>query len=146
MATALHHDLISPRIDERLRKGELAEVQVDAFREFLDRVDRELLHHPIITDNAYTRWFRDGQATDAELARFVRQFSVFSNQFLVAALLRVINAPSLRQERSAKEILMNELGVIYRKPGASEAPGSRAGVEDKEREGDPELVSTEGTV
>ena len=31
-------------------------------------VDRDLLHHRIITDNAYTRWFRDGQATDAELA------------------------------------------------------------------------------
>ncbi len=94
---------------------ELTEAQVDAFREFLDRVDRDLLHHRIITDNAYTRWFRDGQATDAELAHFVRQFSVFSNQFLVAALLRVINAPTLQQARAAKEILMNELGVIYRR-------------------------------
>ena len=80
----------------------LTEGQVDAFRDFLDRVDRDLLHHRIITDNAYTRWFRDGQATDAELVHFVRQFSVFSNQFLVAALLRVINAPSLQQARAAQ--------------------------------------------
>ena len=67
-----------------------------------------------------------GQATDDELRHFVRQFSVFSNQFLVAALLRVINAPTLQQARSAKEILLNELGVIYRRisPGASpRAPG-----------------------
>ena len=64
----------------------------------------------IITDNAYTRWFRDGQATDAELVHFVRQFSVFSNQFLVAALLRVINAPTLQQARSAKEILHERAG------------------------------------
>ena len=119
MTTATHHDLVSPRIEERLRRGQLTEEQVDDFRDFLDRVDRDLLHHRIITDNAYTRWFRDGQATDAELVHFVRQFSVFSNQFLVAALLRVINAPTLQQARSAKEILMNELGVIYRRTDAS---------------------------
>src|SRR5436309_1152484 len=49
MTTALHHDLLSPRIEERLRAGELSEAQVDAFREFLDRVDRDLFHHRIIT-------------------------------------------------------------------------------------------------
>ena len=116
MSTSVHHEMVSPRIEERLRRGQLTEEQVDAFRDFLDRVDRELFHHRIITDNAFTRWFRDGQASDAELAHFVQQFSVFSNQFLVAALLRVINAPTLQQARAAKEILMNELGVIYRRP------------------------------
>src|SRR5262249_52794636 len=87
------------------------------------------------------------RATDAELAHFVRQFSVFSNQFLVAALLRVINAPTLQQARAAKEILMNELGVIYRRTDGRATPG-QAAVDDesKDREGDPELVSTEGTV
>ncbi len=147
MSTAMHHDLVSPRIEERLRLGQLTEEQVDAFREFLDRVEHDLLHHRIITENAYTRWFRDGQATDAELTHFVRQFSVFSNQFLVAALLRVINAPTLRQARAAKEILMNELGVIYRRTDGPSAP-TRAAVdeESKDQQGDPELVSTEGTV
>jgi len=147
MSTAMHHDLVSPRIEERLRLGQLTEEQVDAFREFLDRVEHDLLHHRIITENAYTRWFRDGQATDAELTHFVRQFSVFSNQFLVAALLRVINAPTLRQARAAKEILMNELGVIYRRTDGPSAP-IRAAVdeESKDQQGDPELVSTEGTV
>jgi hypothetical protein len=147
MTTAMHHDLVSPRIEERQRRGELTEEQVEAFREFLDRVERDLLHHRIITDNAYTRWFRDGQATDAELAHFVRQFSVFSNQFLVAALLRVVNAPTLHQARAAKEILMNELGVIYRRTDSSSAPSRSATDEDsRDREGDPDLVSTEGTV
>jgi hypothetical protein len=147
MTTALHHDLLSPRIEERLRAGELSEAQVDAFREFLDRVDRDLFHHRVITDNAYTRWFRDGQASDAELAHFVQQFSVFSNQFLVAALLRVINAPTLRQARAAKEILMNELGVIYRRTdGPSASLRAVVDEESKDQQGDPELVSTEGTV
>jgi hypothetical protein len=146
MTTALQHDLVSPRIEERLRRGQLSEAQVDEFRDFLDRVDRDLLHHRIITDNAYTRWFRDGLASDAELAHFVRQFSVFSNQFLVAALLRVINAPSLQQARAAKEILMNELGVIYRRTDGKQAPTRAVDEESRDREGDPELVSTEGTV
>ena len=112
---------VSPRIEDRMRRGELSPQQVEEFHGFLQEVDHELLHHPIVLDNAYTRWFQEGRASDAELRHFVQQFSVFSNQFLVAALLRVINAPSLPQARSAKEILLNELGVIYRRtsPGQS---------------------------
>jgi len=146
MTAALRHDLVSPRIEERLRSGDLTSAQVEAFREFLDRVDRDLLHHRIITDNAYTRWFRDGQASDAQFIHFVRQFSVFSNQFLVAALLRVINAPALQQARAAKEILMNELGVIYRRTDGKASLARTDDAATKDREGDPELVSTEGTV
>jgi hypothetical protein len=148
MSTAIPGDLavVSPRIEERLERGELSPDQVERFREFLADVDRGLLHHRIITDNAYTRWFQGGEATDGELRHFVRQFSVFSNQFLVAALQRVINAPSLTQARAAKEILLNELGVIYRKPGRDIPDGAERDDEQKDREGDPELVSTEGTV
>jgi hypothetical protein len=137
---------LSPRIEERLQRGELTQEQVDDFRDFLGEVDREFRHHRIITNNEYTRWFQQGAATDDELRHFIKQFSVFSNQFLVAALLRVINAPSLQQARASKEILMNELGVIYRKQG--QPIGGRNGMseDDKDREGDPELVSTEGTV
>src|SRR5690242_18107758 len=93
---------LSGRIEGRLRRGELTLGQVEDFTDFLGEVDRDLLHHRIITDNAYTRWISRGEATDAELRHFVQQFSVFSNQFLVAALLRVINAPSLAQARAAK--------------------------------------------
>src|SRR5262249_62238132 len=97
-----------------------------------------------VTDNKYTRWFAKGEATDEELKHFIRQFSVFSNRFLVSALLRVIHAPNLEQMRAAKEILMNELGVIYHKPGPANG-AARSGA-DTDREGDPELVSIEGTV
>ncbi|MCS6851088.1 MAG: hypothetical protein NZ700_07975 [Gemmataceae bacterium] len=137
---------LSPRIEERLRNGELTPRQVEQFEHFLAEVDRDFMHHPIIVDNAYTRWFRTGQATDDELRHFVRQFSVFSNQFLIAATLRVINAPTLAQARQSKEILLNELGVIYRRPQGSAGPGTELSEADKDREGDPELVSTEGTV
>src|SRR3954470_1671152 len=106
---------VSERIEERLHNGELTLAQVEDFREFLAAVDRDLLRHRIITNNEYTRWFQAGDVADAELKHFVKQFSVFSNLFLVASLLKVINAPSLQAERAGKEILMNELGVIYRR-------------------------------
>lgn len=140
------HLEISPRIEERLNSGELTARQVDDFREFLGVVDRDFLRHRILTDNLYTRWFQRGDISDAELRHFVKQFSVFSNQFLVAALLRVINAPTLQQARAAKEILMNELGVIYNKARTSKGAAAALTEEDMDREGDPELVSTEGTV
>ena len=137
---------LSPRVEERLRRGELSEREVDDFRDFLAQVDRELMHHRIITNNEYTRWFQAGEATDEELRHFIRQFSVFSNQFLVAALLKVINAPSMQQERASKEILLNELGVIYHKAGGGTTIRGSLTEEDKDRQGDPDLVSTEGTV
>jgi hypothetical protein len=150
MATVTHGAslVISPRVEERLSRGELSSRQVEVFQDFLHAVDQDLLHHRIVIDNDYTRWFQGGLATDDELRHFVRQFSVFSNQFLVAALLRVINAPTLQQARSAKEILLNELGVIYRRvaPGGEPSRAPILSDEAKDHEGDPELVSTEGTV
>ncbi|MDB5313613.1 MAG: hypothetical protein JWO38_7815 [Gemmataceae bacterium] len=137
---------ISDRVQARLRAGELTQAQVDRFRDFLGEVDRELMHHPIILQNPYTSWFQHGDVSDDELRAFVQQFSVFSNDFLVAALLRVINAESLEQAHASKEILLNELGVIYRKGDKVVGERSSLNPEDKDREGDPDLVSTEGTV
>jgi hypothetical protein len=140
---------LSPRIQERLRQGDLTSTQVDNFQDFLAAVDRAFLHHPIINHNAYTHWFSEGSATDPELQHFIKQFSVFSNQFLVAALLKVINSPTLRQSRASREILLNELGVIYRKLGQNTNAVTHTKddtEDDTDREGDPALVSTEGTV
>ena len=146
LATVAGGLTISSRIEERLHRGELTQNQVDEFRDFLTKVDRDFLQHPIITSNAYTHWFRDGTATDEELRHFIRQFSVFSNQFLVAALLKTINSPTLQQSRATREILLNELGVIYRKSGQLSGGNIAQTEEEKDQEGDPELVSTEGTV
>ena len=138
--------LVSDRIWKRLNQGELAQQQVDDFQDFLQQVEHDFLQHPIITSNAYTGWFQAGNATDDQLRHFIRQFSVFSNQFLIAALLKVINAPSLQQSRASREVLLNELGVIYRKLEGTNNPQPAKTDEEKDREGDPEVVSTEGTV
>src|SRR5579883_3020260 len=140
------HLTVSPRIQERLQRGILTRSQVDDFEMFLHQVDRDFLQHPIITQNAYTQWFQHGDATDEELRHFIQQFSVFSNQFLVAALLKVINSPTLQQSRASREILLNELGVIYRRLEGVIAAQSSQTDEEKDQQGDPEVVSTEGTV
>ena len=114
------------------------------FEAFKNTIEQKFMGHPVVTRNAYTAWFARGDMPLDHLRRFTVQFSVFSNQFLLAALNRVINADTLHSARESKEILMNELGVIYNKGGSGAA--SDAATADKDKEGDPALVSTEGTV
>jgi len=69
---------------------------------------------------------------------------VFSNLFIIAQLQKVMNADSLEAMHASKEILVNELGVIFRpKKGREKKPTD--GVQWDEVS-DPELVSAEGTV
>lgn len=114
------------------------------FEAFKQTIEERFMGHPVVTNNAYTRWFSRGDMPVDHLRRFAVEFSVFSNQFLLAALNRVINADTLRASRESKEILMNELGVIYNSKGGH--AGSAEAVSDSDREGDPALVATEGTV
>lgn len=112
---------------------------VRTLRSFPAAVDREFLRHEVVVANRYLRWFRRGEATIEELRHFVVQFSVFSNQFLIAQLMKMINAETLEAMRASKEILANEIGVVFRgrKPG---------GGPDAELGGDPELVRLDGSV
>ena len=114
----------------------MAGTQFDTFKQ---TIERRFMHHPVVTKNAYTRWFSRGEIPLDHLRHFTVQFSVFSNQFLLAALNRVINADTLESARESKEILMNELGVVYNAGGSG--PGAKAADEV-----DPALVSTTGTV
>src|SRR4051794_35790154 len=80
---------------------------------FRARVDHVVHSHPVVVDNAYTRWFATGQATPDEVRHLTVQFSVFSHLFVEAQLRKVINAGDLDTYRAGKEILMNELGVVF---------------------------------
>ena len=111
------------------------------FLAFQKRIDDELLSHPIITDNPYTAWFEQGRQSHEQIMAFIVQFSVFSNQFLVAQLHKTLNADTLEGMRASKEILANEIGVVFNAAGRAASRTS-----DPDREGDPELVSTEGSV
>jgi hypothetical protein len=115
------------------------------FLAFQTRIGAELLNHPIITDNAYTAWFEHGHKSHEQIMNFIVQFSVFSNQFLVAQLQKTLNADTLEGMRASKEILANEIGVVFNSSGINKTHIADPEA-DPEHHGDAELVSTEGTV
>ena len=112
---------------------------------FRTRVEALVHHHPVVVDNAYTRWFATGAAERGDVRHLTVQFSVFSHQFVEAQLRKVLNAADLDSYRSGKEILMNELGVVFKPSHGGGAPARGAAVSPEEAI-DPEIVSTEGTV
>ena len=132
---------VSDQIGARVAAGEITPAQAGRFGAFVETCNRELMTHPVITDNRYAAWFATGKAERDIVRHFVVQFSVFSNLFLVAQLQKVINAGSLEGMRASKEILANEIGVIFNKPGTVKADTA-----DTDREGDPAIVSIEGSV
>src|SRR5436190_900193 len=79
-------------------------------RAFKSRLEAEVLSHPIIVANPYTAWFERGEFSAEQARAFLTQFSVSSNQFLVAQLQKVLNAETLEEMRASKEILANEIG------------------------------------
>jgi len=135
------HLKVSDQIESKVSNGELSGEDANRFAAFVETCNQQLMTHHVITDNQYCKWFASGAADREIVKHFIIQFSVFSNLFLIAQLLKVINAGSLEGMRASKEILANEMGVIFHKPGAKAAQ-----VSDTDREGDPAVVSIEGSV
>jgi hypothetical protein len=69
--------------------------------------------HPIVRHNAYLAWFENGDVPTSDLRDFTVQFSVFSHLFIEAQLRKCINAADRQSYRAGKEILLNELGVVF---------------------------------
>lgn len=132
---------VSPEFRTRVDAGEVSRADADRFQAFVDRCNRELMTHPVITDNKYCQWFAKGGLNRDDVRHMVVQFSVFSNLFLIAQLHKVINSGTLEAMRSSKEILANEIGVIFNSSG-----GKPSADGDHDRDGDPEVVSVEGSV
>jgi hypothetical protein len=102
------------------------------FLKFQRRIDQELLKHRVIIDNPYTAWFEQGDQTLTQIKAFIVQFSVFSNQFLIAQLNKMIHADTLESMRASKEILANEIGVRFKSASSTN--------------GGDNLGSTEGSI
>lgn len=110
------------------------------FLRFQNRINQDLLRHSIIRDNSYCKWFEKGKITPEQVQAFIVQFSVFSNLFLVAQLLKTINADTLEGMRSSKEILANEIGVVYHSKNKKNSTGNGSASYD------PALVAIEGSI
>ena len=133
------------KVQGELKEKGVTQDQLDQYKTFLSEVNERVMSHPVIQSNDYTQWFAFGDASFSDVRHMVQQFSVFSHLFLIAAMKKMINARSLETYRATKEILANEIGVIYRNrskkiPKASElGDGEDSGV-------DPKYAETEGTV
>ncbi len=134
--------LTAPSLEALMEKR--AVYTIDKAKNFLDfqqRINEKLLKHPIITCNDYCLWFEQGDQNKAQVREFVVQFSVFSNLFLIAQLHKTINADTLEGMHASKEILANEIGVIFN------AKKSRKAMADNPNTGENlDIVSTEGSV
>jgi pyrroloquinoline quinone (PQQ) biosynthesis protein C len=104
------------------------------FLTFQQRINKELLNHRVITDNPYTAWFDHGEQNLEQIKAFIIQFSVFSNQFLIAQLHKMIHADTLESMRASKEILANEIGVRFKSTRQSHGVG-KLGVTEGSVEG-----------
>src|SRR5215831_16869986 len=122
MRSTVNRELSDETLD-LVKRGKIPRAKVDAYERLLERIDKEILTHDVIVNNRFTRWFKEGTFDREDLRHFLVQFSVFSNLFIEAQLKKVINAPTLEAMHASKEILMNELGVVFRKPGARAAAG-----------------------
>ncbi|GJL63202.1 MAG: hypothetical protein NPIRA04_18560 [Nitrospirales bacterium] len=91
-----------------------------SFEEFWGEVQNEIHSHPVIVHNPYCQWFKKGEAVEEQLIDLFEQFAVFSKWFLLAQLMRVLNASDLEAEAHARYILANELGVRINSDGSTE--------------------------
>ena len=102
---------IPDAVANKLRRHEITADQSRAFEAHLERVEEEIYSHAVIRHNPYTRWFRGGTANTPQVRDLVVQFSVFSNYFLPLEAKRMVNALTEEEEKKARSILCNELGV-----------------------------------
>lgn len=98
-------------MQEKLDKQEITGPQYELFLQIADFKEQEFDTHPVNANNKFTRWWRQGEANEAQTREFTFQFGGFSFEFPAIQLLRVLHAGDEEERRNALEILMNELGV-----------------------------------
>lgn len=125
---------------ERLESGVYPLEKVSNYWKFYQTIQDQVLNHKVIAANPYTGWFAQGVFAENEARNFITQFSVFSNEFLVAQLRKMLNADSLDEMRASKEILANEIGVTFRDVLGKDALGNNS------QKGDSELGDLVGSV
>jgi len=95
-------------------------IEQKEFKGFWKAVQTEIHAHPVITKNVYCKWFKKGDFTKPQLIDLFKQFAVFSKWFLLAQMMRLLNATDLEAETHARYILANELGVKIHPDGSTE--------------------------
>ena len=113
MNSSLYDSLatVAPHTAEKFAGGQITGEDALRFLRCHARKQREIDGHEVIVNNRYTKWFKLGLATPAQLIDLIEQFSVFSNWFRVILCLRMVLARTDAEEESCRNILANEFGV-----------------------------------
>ena len=90
------------------------------FARFWEDINDRIHGHPVITHNAYCKWFKTGKCDRDQVIDLFEQFAVFSKWFLLVQMMRLLNATDLDAETHARYILANELGVKINPDGSTE--------------------------
>jgi len=90
------------------------------FETFWKTVQTRIHGHPVIVNNPYCKWFKQGTFSRDDLIHLFKQFAVFSKWFLLVQMMRMMHAPDLEAETHARYILANELGVKINPDGSTE--------------------------
>ena len=98
-------------MQDKLKAGMISDKQAKDFDKFLKVIERDFFQHPVIVNNSYTKWFKEGNVNEEQVKDMILQFSVFSNHFLVVQCKRMVNATTEEGEMGARWILANEIGV-----------------------------------
>lgn len=85
-----------------LVSAEATVVSTKTLSPFASKALKIVSNHKIVKSNNYCQWFGRGEATIPQAKELVKQFSVFSNLFLLAQLNKIINAPTLDDMREGK--------------------------------------------
>ena len=85
--------------------------QMKDFNSLKKTIEKEFFQHPVIVNNPYTKWFKQGNANTEQIKDLIVQFSVFSNHFIVVQCKRMVYASTIEGEEAARAILLNECGV-----------------------------------
>lgn len=83
----------------------------NTYSSFKKVIEKEFFQHPVIVNNPYTKWFKEGNANTKQVIDLIEQFSVFSNHFIVVQAKRMVNAHTIEGEECARAILLNECGL-----------------------------------
>lgn len=90
------------------------------FSQFWENLETHIHDHPVITNNAYCKWFKTGKCSEEQVIDLFEQFAAFSKWFLLVQMMRLLNAADLDAETHARYILANELGVKINPEGTTE--------------------------
>lgn len=64
--------------------------QEKSFENFWNVLKSEIHQHPVIVSNPYCKWFKKGEASEAQIADLFEQFAVFSKWFLLVQMMRML--------------------------------------------------------